>query len=169
MNSLAPMSFADRRAQDRLTLIDVRSPAEFRAVHADVAELVPLDTLDEARVQSLKSAARPVAVICKSGARSDKAVMRLRAGGVDAVSIEGGTDAWLAAGLPVVRGKAGMSLERQVRLTAGSLMLLGLLLGWLIHPAFALLSAFIGAGLVFSALTNTCGMGNVLLRMPWTR
>jgi hypothetical protein len=75
----------------------------------------------------------------------------------------------VAAGLPVVRGSKAISLERQVRMAAGSLVLLGILLAWLVHPACYGLSALVGAGLVFAGMTNTCGMGLLLARMPWNR
>ena len=77
--------------------------------------------------------------------------------------------ACIAAGLPVVRGKKAISLERQVRIAAGSLVVVGALLGWSVHPAFVGLSAFVGAGLVFAGITDTCGMGMILARMPWNR
>ena len=85
------------------------------------------------------------------------------------VNVEGGTLACVEAGLPVVRGKKAISLERQVRIAAGSLVLLGVLLGWFVHPAFIGLSAFVGAGLVFAGITDTCGMGMMLARMPWNQ
>ena len=84
------------------------------------------------------------------------------------VNVEGGTLACVDAGLPVVRGKKAVSLERQVRIAAGSLVLLGAALSF-VHPAFVGLSAFVGAGLVFSGITDTCGMGMILARMPWNQ
>ena len=83
------------------------------------------------------------------------------------VNVEGGTLAWEKAGLPVVPGKKAISLERQVRIAAGLLVLLGTAFGWFVHPAFLGLSAFVGAGLVFAGVTDTCGMGMLLARMPW--
>ena len=77
--------------------------------------------------------------------------------------------ACIAAGLPIVRGKAAMSLERQVRIAAGSLVLIGILLSLFVHPYLLGLSAFVGAGLVFAGITDTCGMGMLLARMPWNR
>jgi hypothetical protein len=85
------------------------------------------------------------------------------------INIEGGTNACIVAGLPVVRGKKAISLERQVRIAAGLLVLLGVILGWLVHPAFFGLAAFVGAGLVFAGVTDTCGMGMILARMPWNQ
>jgi predicted branched-subunit amino acid permease len=76
----------------------------------------------------------------------------------------------VAAGLPVVKGsKSAISIERQVRIGAGSLVLIGVILGFLIHPAFFGLTAFIGAGLVFAGVTDWCGMGLLLARAPWNR
>ena len=81
--------------------------------------------------------------------------------------MEGGTQAWDSAGLPVVRGKNTISLERQVRIAAGLLVLLGSLLSWLANPAFIALPSFVGAGLIYAGVSNTCGMGLLLARMPW--
>jgi rhodanese-related sulfurtransferase len=153
-------------------LIDVRTPVEYAEVHAEGAKLFPLDVLDPKAVMSERdgSASEPVYVLCKSGARAAKAVERFRAAGFDNVfSVEGGTQAWERAGLPVIRGEKVVSLERQVRIGAGSLVLLGVLLGWLVHPAFFGLSAFVGAGLVFAGVTDWCGMGLLLAKMPWNR
>jgi hypothetical protein len=85
------------------------------------------------------------------------------------VNVEGGTQACESSGVPVVRGKKAISLERQVRIAAGSLVLTGVTLGWLVHPGFFGLSAFVGAGLVFAGITDTCGMGMLLARMPWNQ
>jgi len=111
----------------------------------------------------------PLYVICLSGGRGQIACEKLTAAGLNVVNIEGGTSAWAAADLPIIRGKKSISLERQVRIAAGSLVLLGCVLGFLIHPLGYVLSAFIGAGLVFAGVTNTCGMGMLLARMPWNR
>lgn len=153
-------------------LIDVRTPAEFREVHLEAARNVPLDQLNPAAIIRARngSAKEPLYVICRSGSRSQQACERFsRAGFANVVYVEGGTAACITAGLPVVRGKNTMSLERQVRIAAGSLVLLGAALGWLVHPAFIGLSAFVGAGLIFAGATDTCGMGLILARMPWNR
>ena len=91
------------------------------------------------------------------------------AGFTNLVNVDGGTSAWQSAGLPVVEGKKVMSLERQVRIAAGSLVVIGVIVGQFVHPGGFALSAFIGAGLVFSAVTNTCGMGMLIAKMPWNR
>ena len=156
----------------KIDLIDVRTPVEFREVHVESARNVPLDQLDPAALMQKRngSANEPLYVICRSGSRGQQACEKfLKAGFSNVVNIEGGTMACIEAGLPVVRGKKGISLERQVRIAAGSLVLLGAILGWFVHPAFIGLSAFVGAGLLFSGLTDTCGMGMILARMPWNQ
>ena len=160
------------QAGGKIDLIDVRTPLEYREVHVEFARNVPLDQLDPAAIlQSRRdSADEPLYVVCRSGSRGQQACDKLlKAGFTNAVNVEGGTLACVAAGLPVVRGKKAISLERQVRIAAGSLVMLGVLLGWLVHPACYGLSAFVGAGLVFAGITDTCGMGLVMARMPWNR
>ena len=155
----------------KIDLIDVRTPVEFREVHVEVARNVPLDQLDPtAWIQARNgSANEPLYVICRSGSRGQQACEKfLKAGFSNVVNIEGGTMACVEAGLPVVRGKEAISLECQVRIAAGSLVLLGAALSF-VHPAFIGLSAFVGAGLIFSGITDTCGMGMILARMPWNQ
>lgn len=156
----------------KIDLIDVRMPVEYREVHLEIARNVPLDRLDVAALMQARngSANEPLYVICHSGCRGQQACEKfLKAGFTNVVNIEGGTMACVEAGLPVVRGKKAISLERQVRIAAGSLVLLGAVLGLLVHSAFIGLSAFVGVGLVFSGITDTCGMGMILARMPWNQ
>jgi len=110
-------------------------------------------------------------VICQSGGRATQACQQLADAGVGPVfCIEGGTAAWERAGLPVERGPGKViSLERQVRIGAGSLVLIGALLAWAVHPLFIFLPAFVGAGLIFAGVTDYCGMGILLGKMPWNR
>jgi rhodanese-related sulfurtransferase len=150
----------------------VRTPIEFREVHVEVARNVPLDQLDVAALMQTRngSANEPLYLICRSGGRGQQACEKfLKAGFLNVINVEGGTMACVEAGLPVLRGKKSISLERQVRIAAGSLVLLGALLGWFVHPAFIGLSAFVGAGLIFAGVTDTCGMGMILARMPWNQ
>ena len=155
-----------------MQLIDVRTPAEFQAVHASNARNIPLDRLDPDAMLGSGGIAKHDALylICRSGSRASKAGERLTAAGFpNVVCVEGGTQAWVECGLPVVEGKKTFSLERQVRIASGILVLLGVGLGWWMHPGFLGLAAFVGAGQVFAGVTDTCGMGLLLARMPWNR
>jgi rhodanese-related sulfurtransferase len=170
--TISPRQLADLCEGGRIDLLDVRTPVEFRELHAAGARNVPLDRLDPAAVMRARggSSGEPLYVICRSGSRGRQACEKfLAAGFTSAVNVEGGTLAWAECGLPVVRGRKAISLERQVRIAAGSLVLLGVLLGWLVHPVLVGLAAFVGAGLVFAGVTDTCGMGLLLARMPWNR
>jgi rhodanese-related sulfurtransferase len=153
-------------------LIDVRTPAEFQEVHAANARNIPLDRLDPDGLLGSGAISKNDALylICRSGSRASKASERLAAAGFPNVfCVEGGTLAWVECGLPVVEGKKSISLERQVRIASGLLVLLGVGLGWWVHPAFLGLAAFVGAGQVFAGATDTCGMGLLLSKMPWNR
>lgn len=152
-------------------LIDVRTPGEFASVHAQGAINVPLDRISADAVRRVVGdAGGPIFVICKSGARAAKACDALLNQGVgEVISVEGGTDAWVAAGLPVVRSKGVISLERQVRIGAGLLVLVGTLLGAFVHPGFLALSGFVGAGLTVAGVTDWCGMALLLGKAPWNQ
>jgi rhodanese-related sulfurtransferase len=169
ITTISPQELAQRRTSGLpIDLIDVRTPVEFRALHVDFARNLPLDRLDVQAVKSQHNGTeQPLYVICRSGNRAKQACDKLAAAGLNVVNVEGGTLAWEAAGLPVVRGKRAISLERQVRIVAGSLVLVGAVLAVTVHPYFAGLSAFVGAGLMFAGITDTCGMAMLLARMPW--
>jgi rhodanese-related sulfurtransferase len=155
-----------------LTVLDVRTPMEFQECHAAIAKSVPLDQRDPKRVLAGlgAKAGKPVYLLCKSGARATKAAEKFLSGGFgSAVVVEGGTDAWVAAGLPVVRGRKAMSLERQVRVAVGSLTLTFAILALTVHPYFAGGCAFFGAGLTFAGITDWCGLGIVLSKCPWNQ
>lgn len=175
--TISPATLADlRRRGDKVTLIDVRTPAEYGEVHVDFARNVPLDRLSPQDIAGLGGDG-PVYFVCKSGGRSQKACEKMHAAGIErVVSVEGGTAACEAAGLPVVRGRKAMSLERQVRIAAGALVAAGAALAafgpdapvnW---KAIGVgLAGFIGCGLVFAGVTDTCGMAMLLARMPWNQ
>ncbi len=163
---------AERREQGNVDLVDVRTPMEFRETHAAFARNVPFTSLNPQQVMEARNgnADEPLYVICRGGVRSRKACEKFTdAGYSNVISVEGGTDAWEEAGLPVVRGKKGVSLERQVRIAAGALVFLGAVLGFFVNPYFIGISAFVGAGLVFAGITDTCGMGMLIARMPWNQ
>jgi rhodanese-related sulfurtransferase len=173
VTTISARQLAERRKEGRkIDLIDVRTPVEFREVHVEIARNIPLDRLDPVKVMQSRNGSKeePLYLLCRSGRRGQQACEKfLKAGFANVINVEGGTVACVEAGLPVVRGKKALSLERQVRIAAGLLVLLGALLGWLVHPAFIGLSAFVGAGLVFAGITDTCGMGMILARMPWNQ
>jgi rhodanese-related sulfurtransferase len=172
VTTVIPQRLAELCKSGTVELIAVRTPTEFREVHVESARNVPRDRLDPAVVSQARNGSpdEPLYVTCRSGSRGRQACEKfLAAGFTNVVNVEGGTLACVDAGLPVVRGKKAISLERQVRVAAGALVLLGVLLGWLVHPALYGLSAFIGAGLVFAGITDTCGMGMMLARMPWNQ
>ncbi len=173
MNTISPQQLHQLHEQgESIALIDVRTPIEYREVHAAYARNEPLDSLDPQELFASRNgnSGRPLYVICNSGQRSRKACEQIQAAGwKEVVDVEGGTKAWEAAGLPVTRGKKAVSLERQVRIAAGFLVLAGVVLGWFVHPGFYGLSAFVGAGLMFAGITDTCAMGMLLARMPWNK
>ncbi len=153
----------------------MRTPAEYAAGHLPGALNIPLDHVRRALPEIRHAAGRgDVLVVCACGARSENACKLLAEQGITTATLAGGTGAWAAEGYDLhtpaaCDTRAGWSMERQVRFTAGSLVLLGLLLGLLVHPALLLLSAGVAGGLVFSALTNTCGMAAVLGKLPHNR
>lgn len=154
-----------------IELIDVRTPAEFREIHAVGAQNIPLDEIDPENVlRNRRSECEPLYFICRSDSRAKKACEAFHAiGYTNVVNVAGGTIAWDDLNLPVVRGKKTISLERQVRIAAGSLVVLGVILGWLVHPWLTGIAAFVGAGLVFAGVTDTCGMAMMLAKMPWNQ
>jgi len=173
ISTIHPQDLHTQQQQGQaLPLIDVRTPAEYQAVHVASAQLVPLDVLDPQAIMGAhqSSSETPLYLICHSGNRAQQAWKRFHdAGFTNVVCVEGGTEAWEQAGLPVVRGEGVMALDRQVRIAAGALVLLGVGLSLWVHPAFVALSAFVGGGLVFAGITDTCGMAMLLAKMPWNQ
>jgi rhodanese-related sulfurtransferase len=150
-------------------VLDVRSPAEFEGVHIPGAYNVPLDTLGEHATDIQRHVEETVVLVCRSGMRASQAEQRLAAAGMGNVRVlEGGMVAWEGSGGTVNRGEARWDLERQVRLVAGSIVLAAIVISvWI--PAFRYVAGFIGAGLTFAALTNTCAMGMMLAKLPYNR
>jgi len=165
------------RIQDSgsIKIIDVRTPAEFGEIHIQHAENIPLDRLNAATSNLNPGEDGFLYFICQSGGRSRKACdAMITAGFTKVINIEGGTIACEAAGLPVIRGRKSISLERQVRISAGALVVMGVLIalfteGYGIQMAGLFLAGFIGAGLVFAGITDTCGMAMIIAKMPWNQ
>lgn len=149
-------------------LIDVRTTGEFEGGHISGAYNVPLDTLGEHR-REIASLQAPVVLVCQSGARAAKAEDQLRAAGMANIRIlEGGMNAWMGAGQIVKTVKERWSLERQVRLVAGMIVLTAIIVSlWV--PAARFVAGFVGAGLTFAAISNTCAMGMLLAKLPYNR
>ena len=171
MPVLSPAALVRLRAERPETrLIDVRTPGEFEAEHIAGAYNVPLDTLGEHGPEIRAGVAEPVVLVCRSGQRARKAEEALKAAGMTNLHVlDGGMSAWTAAGQPVRRGAPRMSLERQVRIAAGTLAAAGGVLALFVNPLFAALPAFVGSGLVFAGVTDTCAMGMLLAKLPYNR
>lgn len=169
ISTCSPAETKQRHDAGAAHLIDVRTPAEHRALHAQGVTLMPLDQFDPAALKASVPAGKTIHLLCKSGGRAKMAAQKLADAGCPCVVVEGGTEAWAAANLPVVRGKSAMSLERQVRIVAGLLVLIGVVLGYTVHPYWIGLSGFVGAGLTFAGITDTCMMGMMIAKMPWNR
>jgi rhodanese-related sulfurtransferase len=154
----------------RIKLIDVRTPAEFESAHIPGSYNVPLDLLSEHRDELRDSLQEPAILVCRSGGRARQAADMLRAAHLSHLHIlEGGMSAWEAARRPIKRGRQRWSLERQVRGMAGVLVVAGALGGLFVAPPIGALAAIVGAGLAFSAATDTCGMAALLARLPYNR
>ena len=150
-------------------VIDVREFSEFNSERIADAQLMPLSNFEKHADEIDHT--KPVYLMCRSGNRAKNAAEKLASKGfTDIHVIEGGMVAWAGANLPVVKGESKVwSLERQVRFAAGLFVLTGVVLSVFVSPYLLLISAFVGAGLMFSAVTDTCGMGMVLARMPWNK
>lgn len=154
-----------------IDLIDVRTPAEFQSLHVTIARNQPLDQLDPKAIQSKGGASsEPLYVVCRSGSRSKQACEKFLASGItNIVNVEGGTLACKSAGVPVVTGRKSIPLNCQVQIITGSAVIIGSALAIWGHPLWAWIPGVMGAGLLFSGLTDTCVMGSCLAKMPWNQ
>lgn len=176
MNTISSLQFKKLFSENNtLTIVDVRSPIEFKSQSLTGATNIPLDVIScqivEGHVEGLAAKDQPVYLMCKSGHRAKLAHEKLHQLEQQIVCIDGGMDVLgQDSSLPIQKDPtAGLSLERQVRIAAGSLVLLGVVLGTVLHPATYLLAAFVGAGLVLAGMTDWCGMGLLLAKMPWNK
>ena len=170
-SSIEPLELQRRLAEGGpAQLLDVRTPGEFAAAHVPGAKLIPLDDLDPAAFRRGFGAEEiPVYVLCQSGGRARKAIERLERAGIHGcVLVEGGTQGWMDAGLPVNRGKRKvLPLMRQVQITVGLISAVGAVLALAANSLFAIIPLVTGCGLVFAGITGTCGMALLLAKMPW--
>ena len=155
-----------------LCLLDVRTPAEFQTIRAAGAKSLPLNDLQPKKFMAgAGNSTQPIYLICKSGGRSTKAAeLFINEGFDNVVSVEGGTEAWASAGLPVERaGRNVLPLDRQVQTVAGLMILTGAAIGTFVNPWGWALSAFVGVGMTMAGLTGFCPMGILLAAMPWNQ
>ncbi|EYT64535.1 sulfurtransferase [Dietzia sp. UCD-THP] len=171
--TIAPADLRDALASGTPpTVIDVRSGAEYSSVHIRGSYNVPLPLLAEHGDEFASRLPGQVVLICQSGNRARQANQRLESVGVDPDSVtvlDGGIAGYEAAGGEVVRGKGAWAMDRQVRMVAGSLVLAGVTASKVVSPKFAYLAGAIGAGLTYSAASNSCAMAAGLAKMPWNR
>jgi rhodanese-related sulfurtransferase len=172
-SSIQPLDLQRRLAEGGpAQLLDVRSPGEFAAAHLPGAKLIPLGDLDAAAFQRERGAGEtPIYVLCQSGGRARKAIAKLEQAGVrGCVLVEGGTQGWIDAGLPVERAQSKvLPLMRQVQITVGLISAAGAVLALAASPLFAIIPLATGCGLVFAGTTGFCGMAVLLAKMPWNR
>lgn len=155
-------------AGERVYVLDVRSPGEFAAGHIPGAVNIPLEQV-EARLKDIPDGAK-IVVACQHGPRADLACQAIRDSRPEAIKLEGGTAAWASEGRPLVRCSAARwSLERQVRLIVGLLAIIGSVLALTVDLNWIALPLILGCGLTFAGLTDICGLGLLLSRMPWNR
>lgn len=159
---------------DKLCLVDVRTPAEVRGDALNGIIAMPLDNLDPAQLQQeikhRHAGGQPIYLICQSGKRAEMAAEKLTGQlSQDLVVVEGGMKSLREAQGSGAQPDSVMSIERQVRLAAGSLVVAGVLAGYLLHPFAFALSGFVGAGLIYAAITDTCAMGLLMAKAPWNR
>ena len=171
MNIITPEE-ALKKFKDGALLVDVRTPAEYRSIHAEGALCFPLDKLQKnaREITPVIKDHKQILLICKSGGRT-KVAHDILAKQFDQTFfvVEGGTDAWTAKELPLTRGKETISLERQVRIFAGAIILIGCLLAITVSKWFLIVPIIVGAGLVNAGITDWCGMGLFLAKMPWNK
>lgn len=165
MNTISVPELAATSSADFLR-VDVRSATEYASGHVPGAVNIPLDEIENRTADVSRD--RPIALICLMGQRARMAGALLEPCRYELFVLEGGTQAWKEAGLPVVASvKARWSLERQVRLGAGILVLTGSLLAAMASPYWLILTGFVGIGLTGAGLTDICPMAMFLSRLPW--
>ena len=169
LTKLSPDAVHARLAAGAAVLVDIREADEFARMHIPGAKSQPLSAWEQAHLTI--DPAADVIFTCRTGMRTGGACDRLaaRVAG-EAFVLDGGLDGWVKAGLPVAQDRAApMEINRQVQITAGLLILTGVLLGFLVAPGWFGLSAFVGAGLTFAGLSGTCAMARLLMFAPWNR
>jgi glyoxylase-like metal-dependent hydrolase (beta-lactamase superfamily II)/rhodanese-related sulfurtransferase len=162
-------SFSLLKKDPQTKILDVRSALEFSQTHIENSINIPIDMIS-AKIGELSQSKQNYLVLCHSGTRAAMAADMLMQSGIHTAKvIEGGIARWQKDKLAVIKGQGGISLERQVRIIAGSLVLLGIILSWLLHWAFLFIPAFVSCGLIFAGLTDNCLMGMLLMKLPYNK
>jgi rhodanese-related sulfurtransferase len=168
--SLVSLSQWQEMAGEGDVVVDVRTPAEFASGHIHGSLNLPLNNCAPESLSDLLTGHSyvdgKVCLTCKTGQRSQMAAQKLQGWAGELLLLDGGVDA-IKSGLNVTAQAKVISLERQVFIAAGALVLLGVLLGTFAHSGWYGISAFVGGGLLFSGLTGFCGMALLLAKMPW--
>jgi glyoxylase-like metal-dependent hydrolase (beta-lactamase superfamily II)/rhodanese-related sulfurtransferase len=167
---ISPRDATSLLKQDpQVKILDVRSALEFSQSHIEPSINIPIDMLSN-KIGELSQAKQNYLVLCHSGTRAAMAADMLLQSGIHTVKvIEGGIAHWEKEKLPIIRGQGGMSLERQVRIIAGSLVLLGIIMAALVHWVFIFISVFVCCGLIYAGLTDNCLMGMLLMKLPYNK
>lgn len=167
---ISPKDVLELLAKDAsYKLIDVRSPLEYNEVHIKGSINIPMDMV-ASKLDELGKANGAYVVLCRTGTRSAMAAdMLLQSGVKDVKVLDGGMTRWQKERLPAEKGVGGISIERQVRIAAGTVVLIGLALAILVHPAFIAITALVGCGLVYAGLTDNCMMGMLLMKLPYNQ
>jgi len=169
VSTITPADLPSTGLGDNVRVLDVRTPAEYETARIPNSHNVPLADLDRHADRLAKADDTRMLVVCQSGGRARQAAALLdEHGHRDAVVLEGGLNAWRAAGYHVEQGEPKWTLERQVRLTAGAAVVASIATS-LWAPKARFLAGAVGGGLVFAAVTDTCAMGNILSRLPYNR
>ncbi|UTY56113.1 rhodanese family protein [Massilia sp. erpn] len=170
--SLPPLTPAAARQQleQGALLIDIRAADEHARERIAQARHLPLEKLLAGTADALPPG-QSVIFHCRSGQRTRQQAAALAACAPGtAYVLEGGLDGWKQAGLPVLRDVSQpLELQRQVQIAAGSMIVLGSVLGATLTPWLYLLPGFIGCGLVFAGISGFCGLARLLMKMPWNR
>lgn len=166
---ISPKALGELVRQRPVRLIDVRTPSEFQRFHARGATNVPLDQLDAGKV--VNGSDDVVYFICRAGSRGQQACEIVLAANPLArvANVEGGTLAWKAAKLPVVRERKPWTLQKKLRVVSFSLIALSVLLSVFVHRGLLGIAGLVGAVLVFIGMTNAFGLGDVIGKQTWNR
>lgn len=168
MEMLGPPQVEKIISDEEFKIIDVRSREEFESEHIEGSVNVPLNELGS-RIKEIAGEKKTCVFLCRTGTRSVMAADMFIQSGVRSKVMDGGILKWAKLKLPLVKGRKKVSIERQIRVIAGSLVLLGIILAELWHPGFVFISVWVACGLLFAGITDNCLMGMFLMKLPYNK